>query len=159
MGEYINFEQDDKDWYDNNTNKDIPVGVHHAPDWLKMDGTSAHNLIEPNGDVIRCRSTKKRAWHAKGFNTDSIGIEILVTGKWKYGSFLEEIKQPWATKAQYDSLVELSAKTIDYWKIPIDKVVRHSDISPGRKHDPGDGFRWSEFIGRLREAVEDLKNQ
>ena len=149
MGEYIDFSQGAKDWCirNNHPNKDIPVGVYHAHDWLQLDGTSAHFLLKPDGTFIKQRSTKEVCWHARGFNTNSIGIEVLVKGTYNYGSFLEKIKEDWVTDAQYENLVEMTQGIIDFFHIY--KVARHSDLSPERKKDPGEGFKWRWFLDQL----------
>jgi N-acetyl-anhydromuramyl-L-alanine amidase AmpD len=151
MAQYINIDDDASKWYKNVKGKNIPVGHYRAEDWLKIYGASAHNLIETNGDILSLRSTKKIAYHARKFNKDSIGIEVLVKGTWNYGSFLQEMKKDWVTEKQYSSLVSLVKESMEYWKIPIDKIVRHSDISPERKYDPGKGFKWEEFLNRVRQ--------
>jgi N-acetyl-anhydromuramyl-L-alanine amidase AmpD len=120
----------------------IEVGKYSAHEWLVMLGLSVHFLIEPNGDVIKQRSTKKICWHAKGFNTGSVGIEVLVEGVWNYETFKNRIKSYWVSQYQYDTLIELSDNIIEYFDIDHKDVLRHSDISPGRKVDPGYGFQW-----------------
>ena len=129
--------------------KTIEAGKYPAHDWLQMLGLSAHFLIEPNGDVIKQRSTKEICWHAKGFNTGSVGIELLVEGVWNYSTFLKRIKEDWVTPQQMLTLIELSDDIIEYFDIPEDNILRHSDISPGRKHDPGSGFKWDLFKSKL----------
>jgi AmpD protein len=45
--------------------------------------------------------------------------------------------------AQYDTLAELVAALCDaYPRLSPARVVGHSDISPGRKTDPGPAFDW-----------------
>jgi N-acetyl-anhydromuramyl-L-alanine amidase AmpD len=152
MGEYIEFSKAAKDWCVKNDhkNKDLTVGTYHAHEWLQHDGTSAHFLLKPDGDFIKQRSTKKICWHAKGFNTNSVGIEVLVPGTYNYETFLEAIKKDWVSDIQYKSLIDMSQGIIDYFKIKKDRIVRHSDISPGRKFDPGVGFKWEYFLDSLK---------
>ena len=130
MGEYIN---DDK-----------PI---FAPDFLEKYGLSAHALIVPNGDVMICRPEQSGAYHARGYNTDSLGVEFLVKGIYDYGSFLDAIKTDWITKEQWKAGIELVQSWIK--KYNITDVRRHSDISPGRKVDPGTGFKWQEFKNEI----------
>lgn len=117
----------------------------HAVDFLREIGLSAHALICPDGSIIQCRPIDKGAYHAKGHNTTSIGIEFLVPGPHDYGSFIETIKKPYLTDAQYLAGVELCHK----WGEDLN-IVRHSDIDPQRKKDPGAGFPWDEFINDIR---------
>ena len=139
MGEYI---------VTDGSYKDIPAGTYHAHEWLQKDGTSAHFLLRPDGSFIKQRSTKKVCWHARGFNQDSVGIEVLVPGEYNYGTFLKAIKEDWVTNAQYASLIEMSQGIIDFFSIH--KVARHSDLSPDRKFDPGAGFKWQYFLENLK---------
>jgi len=118
--------------------------IYSAVDWLEFLKLSAHALITPSGDVIRCRHDEEGAWHARGYNKNSLGVEFLVEGVHDYGTFLEKIKTDYVTTAQYASGVELIKNWMNHHDI--ESVKRHSDVSPGRKVDPGSGFRWTEFL-------------
>jgi AmpD protein len=98
---------------------------------------SAHFLIRRDGKLIQFVSCSQRAWHAgvsnwqlrERCNDFSVGIELE-------GSDFEAFES-----AQYKTLNDLiSALTNTY---PIEAVVGHSDIAPGRKTDPGLYFNWS----------------
>ena len=143
MGEYIRVTEPFK----NRLGDTIDIGVYHAHEWLQMLGLSAHYLIEPNGDIIKQRSTKEMCWHAKGYNTGSVGIEVLVEGTWDYVSFKKRIKEDYVTSDQFEALVEKSNDIIEYFGI--EDIKRHSDLSPDRKVDPGTGFDWEGFNNRL----------
>jgi N-acetyl-anhydromuramyl-L-alanine amidase AmpD len=116
----------------------------HAAEFLDNYGLSAHALIAPNGDIYLLREEDEGAYHARGHNTNSLGIEFLVAGQHDYGSFVETIKTPYVTDEQWDAGVEV----VQNWLLayPIETLVRHSDISPGRKVDPGAGFPWDSFL-------------
>ncbi len=132
MGEYIN---------DNGE-------LYFAPDWLEHLGFSAHALIVPNGDVMICRPESKGAYHARNFNKDSLGVEFLVHGEYNYATWLDAIKTDWVTPEQYQAGAELVRSWVTAHNIT--KIKRHSDISPGRKVDPGAGFRWPEFLQAVK---------
>jgi len=119
----------------------------YADEFLSSVGLSAHFLLKPNGEFIKLRKTTEVAWHAKGFNPNSIGIEVLVEGSHTYDTFLEKIKTDWVKPEQYKALIEMSNGIIEHYDI--EKVVRHSDLSPERKKDPGDGFKWQYFKDQL----------
>lgn len=116
----------------------------YAPEFLNLYGLSAHALVAPNGDIIRCRSDDETAWHARGHNTNSLGIEFLCGGRHDYASFVEAIKHPYLTQQQYSSGVEQVRSWMELYGIK--RVARHSDLSPGRKVDPGNGFPWQDFL-------------
>jgi len=118
--------------------------TYHAVDYLNKLGLSAHSLITPSGVNIRCRKNGEGAYHAKNFNTDSLGIEILVPGVHTYQTFIRKIQEPYCTQIQYDSTV---SQVKDWIRIfGITEIKRHSDIDPTRKKDPGDGFPWTQFL-------------
>ena len=120
----------------------IEAGEHDFSAWglLYSLGLSAHYLVTPTGVVIQCRDDDETAWHARGYNTNSIGIEVLVAGEHTYETFIERIKTPWVYGEQYTALVGLCKRFEGL------SFVRHSDVSPGRKFDPGEGFQWETFL-------------
>ena len=107
--------------------------------------------MHSHGDITICRADTQGAYHARGFNTNSLGIEILVPGIHNYGTFLEAIKTGWCTEAAFKSAVEKVREWMKLYDISVENIKRHSDLSPGRKLDPGEGFDWDRFIGALNE--------
>jgi AmpD protein len=108
---------------------------------------SSHLLIKRTGETVQYVPFNKRAWHAglsdyKGqdkCNDFSIGIELEGSETQPY------------TDEQYDQLIAVSKALIEYYPELSDQhIVRHSDISPGRKTDPGESFRWSRFISAVK---------
>lgn len=97
---------------------------------------SAHFLIRRDGTLIQFVSCLERAWHAgvsnwKGrerCNDFSVGIELE-------GSDFENFEI-----AQYQTLKRLVTAISN--KYPIQAIVGHSEIAPGRKTDPGPYFNW-----------------
>jgi len=99
---------------------------------------SSHFLITRLGELIQFVPMHKRAWHA-GFsrfqerencNDFSIGIELEGSDD---DDFLD---------LQYETLSKLIQFLKQEYQIPIDNIVGHSDIAPGRKTDPGPHFKW-----------------
>ncbi len=111
-----------------------------AIDWLcnPEAEVSAHYVIAPDGQVTQLVPEEMRAWHAgvgswqgRGdVNSRSIGIELSNKGD-----------HPFAAK-QMDALAELLTGIMQRWGIGPDGVIGHSDMSPGRKIDPGPKFDW-----------------
>ena len=99
---------------------------------------SAHYLIGRNGTVWHLVDEAKRAWHAgagqwgctSDVNSKSIGIELDNDGV-----------QPFSAPLM-DALEELLAGILERWAIPVERVIGHSDMAPGRKIDPGARFDW-----------------
>ncbi len=111
-------------------------------DHLKL---SAHVLISPDGSRTRCRADTEVAWHAKGFNTDSLGVEVLVPDVFNLDQLQQRTKTTWVSQEQMASL----AQQIMIWKKawPIERIDRHSDLDPARRwYDPGEGFPWEELL-------------
>lgn len=98
---------------------------------------SAHFFIRRTGELIQFVSCNQRAWHAgvstwrgrERCNDFSLGIELEGCDELPFES------------AQYETLRHLIAALRHCY--PIRNIVGHSDISPGRKTDPGPHFDWS----------------
>ena len=118
-----------------------------AVEFLEKIGLSAHYLIMPSGDIIVCRKPLEGAYHARGFNRNSIGIEYLVDSEHDYMSFLSAIKTDYVTDEQWTAGIDLVLKLRHEYKI--ENIDRHSDLSPGRKLDPGEGFKWEKFLSEV----------
>ena len=97
---------------------------------------SAHFFIRRDGSLIQFVSCLNRAWHAglsnwqgrERCNDFSVGIELE-------GSDFERFEN-----TQYQTLRCLIASITKTY--PIQAIVGHSDIAPGRKTDPGPYFDW-----------------
>lgn len=98
---------------------------------------SAHFFIRRNGEIIQFVPCDRRAWHAgvsswqgrDRCNDFSIGIELEGTDDIAF------------TEQQYQTLLSLIEALKAHY--PIAEIVRHSDIAPGRKTDPGPYFDWN----------------
>ena len=99
---------------------------------------SSHFLITRSGELIQFVPMDKRAWHSgisrfqerENCNDFSIGIELEGSDD---DDFLD---------LQYETLSNLIQFLKQEYQIPIDNIVGHSDIAPGRKTDPGPHFKW-----------------
>ncbi|MBF5040714.1 1,6-anhydro-N-acetylmuramyl-L-alanine amidase AmpD [Methylophilus sp. 13] len=97
---------------------------------------SSHFLIRRTGELLQYVSCAQRAWHAgvsqwqgrERCNDFSVGIELE-------GCDIEAFED-----AQYVTLQAL-VKALQQ-RYPIQHIVGHADIAPGRKTDPGPFFDW-----------------
>jgi hypothetical protein len=120
--------------------------------WLRGGGSeqrpvSVHYYIDKSGRISQLVADADVAWHAgasswtvdgrrvRGCNAVSLGIELenLNTGSDPY------------PQAQYDAALLLTRRLASQYGVPRAQLVRHLDISPGRKTDPA-GFPWARFV-------------
>tara|TARA_R110002096_G_scaffold150025_1_gene311779 strand:- start:13 stop:738 length:726 start_codon:yes stop_codon:yes gene_type:complete len=107
---------------------------------------SAHYLIAESGAVMSLVAEEMRAWHGGAgrwgdvvdVNSRSIGIELANDGVSPFSAPL------------MNSLTGLIGAIMARWGIPAHRVIGHSDMSPGRKIDPGVRFDWRRLA---REGV------
>jgi len=107
---------------------------------------SAHFFIRRDGEAIRFVDPARRAWHAgmsswqgrERCNDFSIGIELEGCDTLPFEA------------VQYERLAALIRELLGPY--PIEAVVGHSDIAPGRKTDPGPCFEWTRLRGLLVEC-------
>ena len=100
---------------------------------------SAHFFIRRDGSLWQFVSCDERAWHAGASsyrgrgdcNDDSIGVE------------LEGLEGDVFEPQQYQALTQLIAAIARQY--PLRYLAGHEHIAPGRKNDPGSGFRWAEL--------------
>ncbi len=103
---------------------------------------SSHFLIRRDGELLQFVPCSKRAWHAgvsnwlgrERCNDFSVGIE------------LEGCDDEAFESEQYKTLNSLIQSLKETY--PIEHIVGHSDIAPGRKTDPGPFFDWDKVIGK-----------
>lgn len=129
--------------------------MRHAVEFLEMieyeykgeprTGLSAHILIDPGGNIVKCRENNQGALHASGHNVDTLGVEWLVAGEHDYESFVKTIQDPYLSEVQfYKGCRYIRKEWVE--KEGVLHYERHSDVSPERKIDPGAGFPWDEFL-------------
>ncbi|TMP88917.1 1,6-anhydro-N-acetylmuramyl-L-alanine amidase AmpD [Pseudoalteromonas ruthenica] len=121
----------------------IDCQAHPSFSSLAGVSVSAHCLIDRDGKLRQYVPFTQRAWHAgvsqfegrQRCNDFSIGIELEGTDKSTY------------TQAQYLTLAQLTKSLLrTYPHLNRQRIVGHSDIAPGRKTDPGEGFDWEHFF-------------
>lgn len=107
---------------------------------------SAHFLIRRDGELLQFVPCTKRAWHAGASawrgrsrcNDFSVGVELEGTDDVPFES------------PQYDVLASLTAAIQAVY--PVDAIVGHAEIAPGRKTDPGPCFDWTRYRALLRQT-------
>ena len=110
---------------------------------------SSHILIKRNGEIVQFVPFHERAWHAgqsnyqgrEHCNDFSIGIELEGTDSDDF----EDI--------QYQQLAQLVSTLQTAYPDTTDHITGHSEISPGRKKDPGSGFDWDRLKNNLGTHV------
>jgi N-acetylmuramoyl-L-alanine amidase len=105
-----------------------------------------HYIIMPNGSVLAGRPERCEGAHALGYNS-YLGISVV-------GDFSSEDnpagkKGPTRPSAkQIASLIQLCRRLKDRYHIPLQHIVRHSDISSTRC--PGDRFPFRSVLDQLQ---------
>jgi N-acetyl-anhydromuramoyl-L-alanine amidase len=113
---------------------------------------SAHLLIRRDGELVQYVPFNLRAWHAgescyegcSACNDFSIGIELEGQDDEAYTN---------EQYAQLAAVLEVLIETFPH--LSAGRIAGHSDISPGRKTDPGPAFDW----GRLQRRLAMLQTQ
>ncbi|MGI9201944.1 MAG: 1,6-anhydro-N-acetylmuramyl-L-alanine amidase AmpD [Woeseiaceae bacterium] len=114
---------------------------------------SSHLLVRRDGELLQFVPFTARAWHAgescfqgrENCNDCSIGIELEGEDELAYDD------------RQYATLIPLLASMLKaYPALSARRIAAHSDISPGRKTDPGPAFDWLRlYDGLSRELSQE----
>lgn len=111
---------------------------------------SSHYLIDRDGTVYQCVPEEEKAWHAgqsalwgRGeVNEFSLGVELVDDN--------DADRYP---AGQLAALVDLCADCCRRYRIPLNRVVGHEHIAPGRKSDPGRDFQWYDVLLRIAKLI------
>lgn len=104
---------------------------------------SAHYTIDRDGTIYRHVDEARKAWHAgrsslwgmDDLNVDSVGIELVDA----------DDREPYPD-AQLGALVDLTEDLCRRHPIPLNRIIGHQHVAPGRKPDPGADFDWRGFL-------------
>jgi N-acetylmuramoyl-L-alanine amidase len=121
------------------------ISAASAIDWLAnpQSNVSCHYVVDEVGVITQMVAETQRAWHAglshwagdTDVNSASIGIEIHNPGHDRgYPDFPE---------AQMQAVAALCRDIAARRNIAPEGILAHSDVSPGRKCDPGEKFDWA----------------
>ena len=111
---------------------------------------SAHLLIRRDGELIQFVPFTHRAWHAGASqfrgrdccNDFSIGIELEGEDETPYSD------------SQYEVLIAATREILAaYSGLSARRIAAHSDLSPGRKSDPGPAFDWLRLYDGLGQGM------
>jgi N-acetyl-anhydromuramyl-L-alanine amidase AmpD len=135
----------------------------------EVSQVSAHYCVDA-GTVIQCVREQDVAWHARGGNATSIGIELA--GMAGQGSHDWEDAYSDAVLAR---AAELTADVCRRHRIPVRRlgpdrlraggrgITGHADVTEafGKSDhwDPGPGFPWEAFLRRVRAAQPSRRRQ
>jgi AmpD protein len=133
-------------WIDRLFTNTLPLDMHPYFAEIGELRVSSHLLVARDGELTQFVKFTDRAWHAgqsnyygrMACNDFSIGVELEGSDTLAYEA------------AQYETLANVVAALCDaYPRLSPDRLVGHSDISPGRKTDPGPAFDWQ----RARDCI------
>lgn len=121
-------------------------GITSPLDWTSRREAQVgyHYLIGRDGAIYETIDPAQRAWHAgtselhgrKDVNTFSLGVCFVDS---------DVAPSPYPL-AQLDAGAELCAELCSRYSIPLNRIVGHDMVAPGRKIDPGADFPWREFL-------------
>jgi len=129
----------DGPWIDRLFTNALPPELHPYFEEVASLRVSSHLCIRRDGAVTQYVKFTDRAWHAgqssyngrAACNDFSIGVELEGTDTLAY------------EEEQYEALADAVAALCEaYPRLAPERLVGHSDISPGRKTDPGPAFDW-----------------
>ena len=142
----------------------------HYPD--SQTGNSGHFYIDRDGSIEQWVPLARVAHHVRGFNPQSIGIELVNTGRYPdwFHSGHQAMSEPYPA-----SQIEALAALVDHLqtRLPrLEEIAGHEDLDTGmvasqdrpdtmirRKLDPGPLFPWSELLNGVslhRRTAKDL---
>jgi N-acetyl-anhydromuramoyl-L-alanine amidase len=126
-------------WIERLFTNTLPAEVHPYFAEVAPLRVSSHVVVQRDGALTQYVSFADRAWHAgqsnyqgrAACNDFSVGVELEGSDSLPYEA------------TQYEALAAVvAALCAAYPRLSADRLVGHSDISPGRKTDPGPAFDW-----------------
>jgi len=128
------------------------IGSHFA---REDADTSAHYMVDQNGDIIQFVREQDTAWHAKGANRRSIGIEhvAIQQGGARYEQRDGSVKTfPYTppTDAEYQASAALVAHLCRTYALTPDRtaIIGHREADPGTTHTscPDGAWDWDRYM-------------
>ena len=127
---------------------------------------SSHPIVDTDSTVFYLPS-RYMAWHCKGLNARSVGIEMATqAGKW---GWLLEHARDWALDMLWRTARVAAGYAVTY-DIPAKKIsasmarkgakgfLGHGQADPKRRTDPGRDFPWELFLDMVTSIKEEHEN-
>jgi len=132
----------------------------HYPD--THTGNSGHFYIDRDGSIEQWVPLGRVAHHVRGFNPQSIGIELVNTGRYPdwFRSDHQQMPEPYP-----DPQIQALAALLNHLQATLpglQKIAGHEDLDTGmirsedqpqtrirRKLDPGPQFPWSGLMSKI----------
>lgn len=133
-------------WIDAFFSNCLDSSAHPYFQEIRSMQVSSHIVIYRSGEICQFVPFHMRAWHAgescyegrSRCNDFSIGIELEGCDDLPYED------------KQYSVLAAVIKTLMTYYPaITPERITGHSDISPGRKTDPGEAFDWARLYASL----------
>lgn len=110
---------------------------------------SIHYVIGRDGRIVAMVPESQIAWHVRGHNQDSIGIELV-----NDGDGIDQYTDP-----QIDALIDLLRELLERHQLGVDAIKTHAELDDStivcngvaikRKQDPGRAFPFEWVIARI----------
>jgi len=121
---------------------------------------SIHYIIDRNGDLVRMVPESQTAYHVRGHNMNSIGIELV-----NHGDGQDPFPEP-----QLVTLIALLREMLPRYQLTTSDLKSHAELDNSylncgkvkikRKSDPGAAFPWQRLIRELtRNTVHLIATQ
>lgn len=155
-----------------------PSVKNAAEHFVLKGGLAPHFLIGQGGEVYQHVGTSDRAWHAKGWNTESIGIEHVARSPSELKDW-HELGEKLRTKlvpegAAIDGEVdpgfpptqrqlEASARLVAWlclqygWEVDRQRIRAHCECPQSSHADCGRDWPWADYLEAVRGFVAVLK--
>lgn len=117
---------------------------------------SYHAIVDFDGTIYRCVPDEERAWHGGkselfgekdpggSVNSFSLGIALVDHDG------LADVDY---TPVQIQALIDWVAGAAIKYRVPLNRIVGHEHIAPGRKFDPGPNFDWYAFLAGVARWI------
>ena len=122
---------------------------------------SWHATVDSDS-AIRMLPDDHTAWHVRGYNRCSVGVEIATQAhRWSTAppewveAVLDRTAQVVASWCKEHSL---EARRLDSGSTSGRGIVAHRDLDPMRRSDPGDRFPWTRFLELVKRHRDDKRS-